>query len=69
MVNSLSRYASTPVGESPSYSSFFLDEEKNPTYILGPETRSTFNENSLKEFVKENHLKEICYFIPTPMVE
>lgn len=48
----------------PSFS--FSDEENNPSHILDLKTRSSFTESSLREFVKENNLTEICNFIPIP---
>lgn len=55
-----------PSSRIPFILSSSSNEEEYLTYILGLETRSSFNENSLREYVKENNLKEICYFVPTP---
>lgn len=61
-----SRYASSPVGESPSSSSSSLEGEDRPSFIPWPNIKSYFNESSLMDFVKEHKLLDILYFIPTP---
>lgn len=66
MVESVARYASASSGESLPSSSSSSNEREKPSHILGPDTPSSFTESSLREFVKENKLAEICYFIPTP---
>lgn len=64
-IEEMTRYASGPVGECLSSSSF-SDGEEAPERIVGSDVPSVMNEQSLVEFVKENRLKEICYFVPTP---
>lgn len=64
MVENVTRYAFAHAGESPPSFSSLSEWEENPTYILGPDTRSSFNKNSLKEFLKKNNLREICFQPP-----
>lgn len=66
MINSLSRYVSSLPNDSPPSSSSSSEEESRPSHIPRPNTRSSFNEVSLREFVQENKLSGIRYFIPTP---
>lgn len=66
MIDSLSRYVSSPPGEPSPSSSSSSDGETRPSHIPGLDIRSSFNEASLREFVQENKLSDIRYFIPTP---
>lgn len=66
MIDSVSRYASAPVGESPSSTSSSSEEENRPNFIPRPDIQSSFTESSLMKFVKEHKLSDIQYFIPTP---
>lgn len=61
MIDIVSRYASAPLEESPSSLS---EEENRPSIIPRPDIRSSFNESSLMEFVREHKLSGIRYFIP-----
>lgn len=61
----------TPCGnlkliDEPSSSDFSSRGEKTPKRIMGSNVRSTMNERSLGKFEKDNRLKEIFYFVPTP---
>lgn len=64
MVENVTRYVFAPASESPPSCSSFSEWKENPKYILGLDTRSSFNENSLKEILKENNLREIFFQPP-----
>lgn len=66
MIYILSRYVSSLSGDSPPSSSSSLEEERRPIHIPGPDTRSSFIEATLVEFVHENKFSGIHYFIPSP---
>lgn len=66
MIDSLSRYASSPPNDSLPSSSSSSDEERRPSHIPSLDTRSSFTEASMVEFIHENKLSGIYYFIPMP---
>lgn len=65
-MNNVAEYASTPMGESPSTSSSSepINNQDVGRVLIRPFDRSTMNEKSLKELVRDNDLGDIRYFVP-----